>query len=82
MRGTVTMINHARGFAAIELKDHGHTVVELLGDELELGDEVDGALDALGDQTLTRVSTRSRIAVIVQDYWLSAEAAREVLQQP
>ena len=74
MTGTVVFVRGDR--AAVET-DLGFTFFEILGaSDLEPGDELRGALDSLGGETLRVVSTGESIDVFIEDIYASRENAK------
>jgi hypothetical protein len=82
MRGVVRRVSHVNGFAAIETSAGEYTIAELLGGELEAGDQVEGNLESLGGATLMRLPSRERLRVFVQDCHASATRAGQLLSAP
>jgi hypothetical protein len=66
MRGIVQQVSARNGFAAIVTAAGEYTIAELLGDEVEPGDVVDGNLESLGGETLVRVATKERLSVFIR----------------
>lgn len=66
MRATVQMLNSKTGMVAAQTMEGDYTVFELLGDEVEIGDVVEGNLHSLGGESFLNVSQRQRVEVFVQ----------------
>lgn len=79
MRATVQMINARTGMVGAQTNDGDYTVFELLGDEVEIGDVVEGDLHALGGETFLNVTQRQRIDVFVQEVHCTRQNARGLL---
>lgn len=80
MNGTVRAVNSINGFAAIQTDADEYSIVELLGGELEPGDEVRGELEGLGGASLVNVRTGERLSVFIQDCHASPERAVQLLR--
>lgn len=79
MKGRVIEVNQTRGMIAIET-DGGITVAELLdSDDIEVGEEVSGDLEAHGGETLRKVSTNEQIEVYIQGVHCSPANARSLM---
>jgi hypothetical protein len=80
MRGKIIAINRKTGFHAVRTEDGDITVFELLDSEMpELGDEVTGALDSLGSETLFNATQKHEFSVFVQDAHCSEVRAKRML---
>ena len=73
MTGIVTFVRGER--VAVETR-LGFTFFEVLGScDLEPGDEVRGALDALGSEALRLTSTGEELDVFIEDIYASRDSA-------
>ncbi len=79
MRGIVHAVSSVNGFAAVQTPSGEYTIVEVLGDELEVGDQVEGNLESLRGEYLTKVAPRERLSVFIQNSHVDAARARQVL---
>lgn len=79
MKGVVREVTR-RGMVAIEVSGGDYTVAELLGDELEVGDEVSGALESLGGETLSGPGGRP-VQVFIEDCQMTARRATAFLRR-
>lgn len=80
MRGTVTFLSRNRGIVVVQWDD-GFAVVENLGGDLDVGDELDGDWDALGSETVRNLTKSDTLDVFLEGSLGSpgqaiAEAAR------
>lgn len=79
MRGQVRAINPARGIVAIETPG-GFTIIELAGDEVELGDVLAWEdATALGGETYYNVTQGQVIEVYVQNHHVPRARLRQQL---
>jgi hypothetical protein len=79
VRATIQMINARTGMVAAHTSDRDYTVFELRGDDVEIGDIVEGELHALGSGTFLNVTQRHRIEVHVQAIHCSRQSATTLL---
>jgi hypothetical protein len=79
-KGIVRHLNQQRGMVAIETEGNGFTIVELMGDEFEIGDLVqwDNAM-GLGSQTYRNLTQRKSVRLIAQNHAVSQSNLREQL---
>jgi len=77
--GRIAFISRSQGMLVVS-HDDGHTVVELLGHEgeLGLGEQVSGDWDALGGEPLYSAHSRKRYDAYFQGTWPSFEAAARI----
>lgn len=69
MRGIVYSINPVRGMVAIQTEGHGFTIIEVTGEDFELGDEVSWDRDTgLGSETYRNVTKGKPVRVFVQNH--------------
>lgn len=79
MRGQVRAINPARGMVAIQTPD-GFTIIELTGDDVELGDVIAWEdATAMGGETYYNVTQGRPIEVYVQNHHVSEARLRQQL---
>lgn len=79
MRGVVAQVSAINGFIAIRTDADEYTVAELLGCEVEVGDQLEGDLDALGGETFRNTTSGERCEVFVQDIHATREGAARML---
>ena len=79
MTGVVRYMNLKRGMVAVATED-GFTVLELLGEEVEVGDELAWrGLRPLGGETIRNVSRGRSLEVLFQGHRVAAVALRTAL---
>ena len=77
MKGTVKLINPQNGMLAVLTADGAFTLIEPLGDDLEIGDAVSWAGDRpLGHDTLNNHTRGERYEVFFQDHDVTAAALK------
>ncbi|WP_457571530.1 hypothetical protein [Desulfovulcanus sp.] len=78
MKGIVRAINPRKGMVAVETS-LGYSILELLGDDVEIGDIISGNLDSLGSETVRNETQMENIEVFIQDCHCTAQHARLML---
>lgn len=79
MRGQVRVINPARGMVALQTPE-GFTIIELTGDDVELGDVVAWEdATAMGGETYYNVTQGRPIEVYVQNHHVPGARLRQQL---
>ena len=69
MKGRVIHIHHQRGMVAIETEGGELSVLELLDDEVEVGDELQWKGDyPLGSETIKNISQATSMEVYFQNH--------------
>ena len=80
MKGRVVDINQQRGMVAVLTEDEGYSIIELLADGVEVGDELQWAdPHPLGHETITNLTQDERIEVFLQNHWVSEDQLRQQL---
>lgn len=80
MRGTVVHIHHQRGMVAVQTDDGDYTIVELLGDDIEEGDELIWSDDyPLGGAPMRNLTQGTKIEVFFQNHCVSEHQLRQQL---
>ena len=76
MTGEVKIINPQRGMVAA-WTDDGYSIIELLGDEVEMGDQLRwSGSTPLGGETIWNVTQGVEMDVFMQDHHVSPEKVR------
>ncbi len=81
MRGTIVRRGTVAEFVIIATQAGDYAVVELFGDELDVGEAVSGPLDEEGSVTLVRVADGTRIDCMIQWGGVTLAAATAALQR-
>jgi len=81
MIGIVRAINRPRRMVAILTEEHGHTIIEFLGDEdIEVGDRMCWKNDTgLGSETYTNMTKQKNLNVYALHHWVPASQLRQRL---
>jgi hypothetical protein len=80
MRGTVQHINPVRGMVAVLTDDGDYSIVELIGDEVEIGDVVSWTGDTpLGGDTLVNHTRNEKLDVYFQNHHVTSAQLRQQL---
>lgn len=80
MKGSVAHINHQRGMVAVETEDGDYSIIELLGDDVEVGDELRWRSDhPLGSETIRNISQAVDMEVFFQNHCVSPHQLRQQL---
>jgi len=80
MKGTVTLLNRDDAMAAVETETDEFSIIGLMSDDgLDVGDLVEGALDADGAVSLRNETRGSMIEAYVEASAVSEASAREQL---
>lgn len=74
------MINARTGIVAAQTDAGDYAVFELSGDEMEIGDVVEGDLQSLGGETYLNVTQRHRIDVFVQAIQCTRQNATDLVR--
>ncbi len=78
--GTIIAINSSRGLFIVAIDSGDHAVFELLdGIDLEVGDRLQGNLDALGGEEFLHLRQRCRFSVYGQSGPSSLSACKRLL---
>jgi len=70
MKATIVGVNPNKGRAVALTSDGQYALLELLGDEPELGDEISGNFEEmpLGGEMLHNITAKAELDVFIQDY--------------
>jgi len=80
MKGRVIHIHQQRGMVAIETDDGDYSIIELLGDDVEEGDELRWKGDhPLGGETIRNVTQAESIEVYFQNHCVPKHQLRQQL---
>jgi hypothetical protein len=80
MTGKIVEINQRRGMVAVECEDGSFSVFELLGDFVEVGDEVRWQGDhPLGSETINNLTQGARVDVYFQNHCVPRARLRRQL---
>ena len=80
MNGTVIDINQPRGMVALETEDGEYSIIELLGDDVEIGDVLKWADDnPLGGETIRNLTQGEMIDVYFQNHSVPRSELRQQL---
>ncbi len=80
MRGRVTHIHHQRGMVAVETDDGDYSIIELLGDGIREGDELQWNGDfPLGGETIRNVTKGNSIKVYFQNHCVPKHQLKQQL---
>ena len=72
-------MNPNRGMVAVETEG-GYTIIELLGDEVEIGDELRwNNQTGLGSETYFNQTQNKPLDVYVQNHWVAKQDLRQQL---
>ena len=79
MKGVVEFTNPHRGMAAVRTAE-GYSIVEMLGDDIEIGDQLSwSAQTPLGGATIRNLTQGSEMEVFFQDHHVSRSSLRAQL---
>jgi len=78
--GTVVFLSANQSMVVVRHSD-GYAVVELLGEAVEMGDQVAGDWEALGGETIFNRTQGARLDVFMQGTWGSVEIAVETARR-
>lgn len=79
MKGIVVMINHRKGFIAVQI-DEGVSVIELLGDfRVELEDIISGNLDSCGEEYLFNETQEEKMDTYIQATGCSKSCIQQLM---
>lgn len=79
MTGIVEFTNPRRGMAAVRTAE-GYSIVEMLGDDVEIGDELSWrAQNPLGGATIRNLTQGTEMEVFFQDHHFSRSRVRAQL---
>ena len=83
MKGRVIDIHNERGMVALETNDGDYSIIELLGDEVEMGDELQWKADhPLGSETIRNVTQGATIEVYFQNHCVPKDQLKQQLLYP
>jgi hypothetical protein len=69
MKGQVVHIHQQRGMVAVLTEDGEYSIIELLGDEMEVGDQLQWNGDyPLGSETIKNLTQGTRLEVYFQNH--------------
>jgi hypothetical protein len=81
MKGEVVEINRRRGLVAVLTEDGDYSIIELLGDDLDVGDEVAWHADSpLGGETINNMTQGVKMEVFFQNHCVPENQLRQQLQ--
>jgi len=76
MVGVVKMVNSVSGMVAVETENGDFTIFQLMGDyDVEIDDEIQGELDAPGDEAFRNLTKFQMIEVFVAECNAGRDAA-------
>lgn len=80
MKGTVVHINQQTGMIAVETEDGEYSIIELLGEEVELGDQLQWNGDyPLGGEDVRNLTQHSVMDVYFQNHCVPKSQLRQQL---
>lgn len=80
MKGQVVEINARRGMVAVLTDEGDYAILELLGDEVEVGDQLEWQTDhPLGSETVLNRSKAEAISVYFQNHGVGKSQLRQQL---
>lgn len=78
MKVIIVEVNYKRGLAIFEDEAGDYGYFEMLGkDDLEKDDVIIGNLHSLGGEIITKVSTKEKYDVFIEDWGMSLNIARK-----
>lgn len=80
MRGQVVQVNKQRGMVAVLTVQGDHSILELIGDDVEIGDELlwDGSYP-LGGEDVRNLTHNSTMSVFFQNHCVPHSQLRQQL---
>lgn len=79
MRGVVEQVNKERKLVAAKTDDGDYTIVELTGDDADVGDVLVGDLQREGRMPILNQTRRKTINVVIQNYYVQPSQVRQAL---
>ena len=80
MKGEVVHINQQRGIVAIRTETDEFSIIELLGDEVEVGDQLQRSGDhPLGSENIKNLTQGTRMDVYFQNHGVPQSQLRQQL---
>lgn len=80
MKGSVEQINPQKSMVAVRTEDDDFSIIELLRDEVEIGDELEWSGHyPLGGHTINNLIQRRKMSVFVQNHCLHQSPLRQQL---
>ncbi len=80
MKGKVVEINQARGMAAVLTEEGEYSIIEMIGDEVAIGDKLIWTGNyPMGAETVSNESQRRSMRVCFQNHWVQKSNVRQQL---
>jgi len=80
MKGEVVQLNQGRGMVAVLTEDGEYSIVELLGDEVEIGDQLQWRGDhPLGSEDIMNLTQRHPLSVYFQNHCVPKSQLKQQL---
>lgn len=81
MRGTVIGVVQSRGMCIVDCGEGDHSLLEILGGDVEIGDVLRGALDSLGGETVRNITQGVELDVSVENHSMTRRSALRALRR-
>ena len=80
MKGEVVHVNEQRGMVAVLTEDGEYSIIELFGDEMEIGDQLQWNGDfPLGSETIRNLTQKCQMKVYFQNHGVPESELRQQL---